>query len=332
MCEHTFVRWDNLLETEEEARRPPGYREPAVVRTFDAPEALDTRFYEVRAKSALNRVPERSRMPFRWTINPYRGCSHACSYCVSGRSSLLMADGRTQPNVGGLVWGTGSTARTAAASTATTSSREVRDKWSTMKPALSGHARGRDRVGCKRGSQVPQRPRLEARHRRDGRIGPTSVPDPEQRAPGHRSIRGSAIESPDYRRGYLCGLVRGDAWITSRRFRLALSDLEALRRAKAYLRHLDVDAHELPFAAAAGNRGALEQTRTARPSHLATITDAVRWPGEWPSTDWSKGLPCGIFDAEGSCSASGAPHRNATTDHRRCYGRADAVRVRSRRR
>ena len=28
----------------------PGYRDPAVVRTFDAPEALDTRFYEVRAK------------------------------------------------------------------------------------------------------------------------------------------------------------------------------------------------------------------------------------------------------------------------------------------
>ena len=38
---------------------------------FDAPEALDTRFCEVHAKSALNRVPERSRMPFPWTINPY---------------------------------------------------------------------------------------------------------------------------------------------------------------------------------------------------------------------------------------------------------------------
>ena len=57
----------------------PGFREPAVVRTFDAPEALGTRFYEVRARSALNKVPKRSRMPFRWTINPYRGCSHACS-------------------------------------------------------------------------------------------------------------------------------------------------------------------------------------------------------------------------------------------------------------
>ena len=53
------------------------------MRTFDAPEALDTRFYEVRAKSALNKVPKASRMPFRWTINPYRGCTHACVFCFA---------------------------------------------------------------------------------------------------------------------------------------------------------------------------------------------------------------------------------------------------------
>jgi DNA repair photolyase len=70
------------METEERARLP-GYREEAVVRHFDAPEAISTRFYEVRAKSILNRVPEASQMPFRWTINPYRGCSHACRYCFA---------------------------------------------------------------------------------------------------------------------------------------------------------------------------------------------------------------------------------------------------------
>jgi DNA repair photolyase len=78
-----FVRWDNLTVDEREQRRLPGYRDEAVVRRFDAPEALQTRFYEVRARSILNRVPERSRMPFRWTINPYRGCSHACLYCFA---------------------------------------------------------------------------------------------------------------------------------------------------------------------------------------------------------------------------------------------------------
>ena len=78
-----FVRWSNLTLGEEEQRRLPGYREEAVVRRFNAPEALETRFYEVRAKSALNRVPKASRMPFRWTVNPYRGCTHACVYCFA---------------------------------------------------------------------------------------------------------------------------------------------------------------------------------------------------------------------------------------------------------
>jgi len=77
------MRWDNLTVDADEQAQLPGYRESAVVRRFDAPEALDTRFYEVRARSALNRVPRASRMPFRWTVNPYRGCSHACCYCFA---------------------------------------------------------------------------------------------------------------------------------------------------------------------------------------------------------------------------------------------------------
>jgi DNA repair photolyase len=77
------MRWSNLASSEDEQRRLPGYRDEAVVRRFDAPEALETRFYEVRARSVLNHVPGASRMPFRWTINPYRGCSHACRYCFA---------------------------------------------------------------------------------------------------------------------------------------------------------------------------------------------------------------------------------------------------------
>ena len=53
------------------------------MRHFEAPDSVPTRFYEVRAKSILNRVPEASQMPFRWTINPYRGCTHACAYCFA---------------------------------------------------------------------------------------------------------------------------------------------------------------------------------------------------------------------------------------------------------
>ena len=82
MGEHVFVRWQEQMLDTDDRQRLPGYRD-AVVRHFDAPEAVDTRFWEVRAKSVLNRVPEASRMPFRWTVNPYRGCSHACSYCFA---------------------------------------------------------------------------------------------------------------------------------------------------------------------------------------------------------------------------------------------------------
>jgi DNA repair photolyase len=78
-----FVRWSQQTIEAEQTARLPGYRDEAVVRHFDAPDSVPTRFYEIRAKSILNRVPPASQMPFRWTINPYRGCSHACSYCFA---------------------------------------------------------------------------------------------------------------------------------------------------------------------------------------------------------------------------------------------------------
>ena len=76
------MRWDQQRVGLDDQRRLPGY-DDVTVRHFDAPEAIDTRFYEVRAKSILNRVPPASRMPFRWTINPFRGCTHACAFCFA---------------------------------------------------------------------------------------------------------------------------------------------------------------------------------------------------------------------------------------------------------
>jgi DNA repair photolyase len=53
-------------------------------------------FLHVNAKRIINEVPGASRMPFRFTINAYRGCSHACVYCMSGDTPVLLADGRTR--------------------------------------------------------------------------------------------------------------------------------------------------------------------------------------------------------------------------------------------
>ena len=105
------------------------------MRHFDAPEAVETRFYEVRAKSILNRVPEASQMPFRWTINVYRGCTHACLYCAGADTPILTADGRHKPifelEVGEAIYGTqvGESGYRRYVRT------NVLDKWITVKPA-----------------------------------------------------------------------------------------------------------------------------------------------------------------------------------------------------
>jgi DNA repair photolyase len=77
------MRWENLDIDAEERARLPGYRDEAVVRHFEAPGAIETKFYEVRAKSIINKVPAASRMPFRFTINTFRGCTHACKFCFA---------------------------------------------------------------------------------------------------------------------------------------------------------------------------------------------------------------------------------------------------------
>jgi DNA repair photolyase len=80
------MRWDNLRLLEPADRDTltvPLFEQGAVVRTFDTPEFRGITFYEVRARSIVNRVPEASHVPFRWTLNPYRGCSHACFYCFA---------------------------------------------------------------------------------------------------------------------------------------------------------------------------------------------------------------------------------------------------------
>jgi DNA repair photolyase len=84
-----FVRWSSQVIETDDVGRLAGLGD-TVVRRFDAPEALDMRFHEVRTKSALNRVPAASRVPFNWTVNPYRGCSHACTYCFARRTHTYL--------------------------------------------------------------------------------------------------------------------------------------------------------------------------------------------------------------------------------------------------
>jgi DNA repair photolyase len=91
------MRWD-ALRSNQPGPEGPGqpavpalFERGAVTRTFDTPGFRGMTFFEVHARSVINRVPEASRLPFRWTINPYRGCSHSCVYCFA-RSSHTYLD------------------------------------------------------------------------------------------------------------------------------------------------------------------------------------------------------------------------------------------------
>jgi DNA repair photolyase len=307
-------RWSNLEAEMEERARLPGYREEAVIRHFDAPEAVETRFYEVRAKSILNQVPPASQMPFRWTINVYRGCTHACTYCAGAETPILMADGRHKPiselDVGDAIYGT----RVAASGYRHYVRTTVLDKWITIKPAhrvtLDGGTElilsGDHRLMSNRGWQhvlnsprgQPDRPFLTTRSRLAG-TGPAG-PQPAHDA--------------DYRRGYLCGIIRGDgslraydggrakgAWFAAYRFRLALADLEAVRRAREFLASADVVTSERAFQLAAGERQEITAISAQSASSFERITELAEWP-ILPSTQWCRGFLAGIFDAEGSRS------------------------------
>jgi DNA repair photolyase len=306
-----FVRWSNLETNLEERARLPGYREEAVVRHFDAPEAIETRFYEVRAKSILNHVPPASRMPFQWTINVYRGCSHACTYCTLGDTPVLMADGRHKPidelNVGDAIYGTQLGESGYRRYVRTT----VVDRWITVKPAyrvtlesgaelvVSGDHRFLSNRGWKHvvnsAGGLPDRPHLTTRNRLVGTGAFALQP----------------IHDADYRRGYLCGIVRGDGTLrayecqrrggrsyTGYRFRLALTDLEALRRARAFLSSAEVETSERVFAQAAGAHHAMTAITAQSAMSYERLSGLIEWPLV-PSMQWCRGFLAGIFDAEG---------------------------------
>lgn len=78
------MRWDGqTLESEQPDTLPGMAKLSHPVRTVSTPKFAGMRCREVLAKSALNRVLASSAMPFSWTINTHRGCSHACIFCFA---------------------------------------------------------------------------------------------------------------------------------------------------------------------------------------------------------------------------------------------------------
>ena len=310
------MRWDHMRLDEPEGDAAGGGTTPggalfdlgAVTRTFDTPGFRGMTFYEVHAKSIVNRVPATSRMAFTWTINPYRGCQHACKYCLAGETPILMADGRTKPladvRVGDKIYGTVRHGWYRRYEITT-----VLAHWSTVKPAYritladetqliaSGDHRFLTERGWKHvtgAEQGPlQRPFLTVNNKLMGTGGFAEPPK----------------DTVDYRRGYLCGTVRGDGLLRSyrlspgevHRFRLALADEEGLHRTRYCLSTFGIVTNERTFSEAHGNRKAVRAISVDSAGSVGAIKHFIAWP-EAPTLEWQKGFLAGIFDAEGSYS------------------------------
>jgi DNA repair photolyase len=264
------------------------------------------------AKSVISRH-DSPDVGFSQSINPYRGCAHGCSYCISGDTPILMADGRTRPlsevRVDDEIYGT----KRIGPYRRYVKSR-VLAHWSSIKPAYritledgttlvsSGDHRFLSDRGWKHvtGTEcgASRRPHLTT----------------SNKLMGTGSFAEGPLENDDYRRGYLCGVIRGDAHLATsiqlrsggraserHQFRLALCDPEALLRAQDYLLDFEIATYEFQFQAAVGNRRTLHAIRSQSMPKVGAIRALIAWPSN-PSREWSLGFLAGIFDAEGCFS------------------------------
>jgi len=306
------LRWTVVDETAAPVQ-PTLFEEPSE-REVGVGEYRGLEFLHVRARRIINEVGPDSPVPFRYTINAYRGCSHACTYCLCGDTPILMADGRTKPladvQIGDNIYGTervGSYRRYAPTT--------VLDKWSTLKSAY--------RITLEDGTKLV----ASADHRFLSNRGWKHVTGAEQgplqrphltlnnKLMGTGQFASPPFEDDEYRVGYLCGVIRGDGSLGHysytrpgrahgdvHRFRLALGDFEALRRSRSYLRSYGVPTSEFVFKEAAGQCQTMRAIRTQARAAVAAVEQLIEWP-DAPSDQWRKGFLAGIFDAEGGRSA-----------------------------
>ncbi len=288
----------------------------------EVPDFIPTSIEPDRARSVIARN-DSPDIPFEQSINPYRGCSHSCIYCVRGDTPILMGDGSVRPiakvNVGSEIYGT--TRKGAYRRYVKT---KVLAHWSVIKPAY--------RVSLEDGTEIV----AGADHRfltergwkfvRGAMGGELQRPylTENNKLIGTGKFAEEVDKDSDYKRGYLCGMVRGDGHLgayqyqqrngkgnTLYQFRLALCDDEALYRAQSYLLDFCVTAREFVFQAAFGARRALSAIRTAGRASFEQIYLLIAWPPA-PSRCWLAGFLAGIFDAEGSFS--GGVLRISNTD------------------
>lgn len=76
------MRWDGQGVRVDDGALP-GLQRIGFVRRVRTPQFEGITFHEVLCKSAINKIPDAAMLPFKYTVNGYRGCSHACRYCFA---------------------------------------------------------------------------------------------------------------------------------------------------------------------------------------------------------------------------------------------------------
>lgn len=251
----------------------------------------------------------------QWSWNPVTGCKHECPYCLSGDTLILMADGRTKAlrdiAVGDRIIGT-----VAENGYRRFTETEVLAHWQTHKQAFeialadgrtiisSGDHRFLTERGWKfaQPAEIGQRPYLTTNNSMLGIGAFTETP----------------IVTDEYKRGYLCGIVRGDGHLKAHKdhrridsymhqFRLALTDEIATERAASYLESFGVSVNWFDFTITKFADGSQKVVRAIRTStdeafrKICAITEIT----DDQSVEYLRGFVAGIFDAEGTNNGTG---------------------------
>lgn len=274
---------------------------------------------EIKVKTALSP----SQLPgLDYALNPYRGCAHACDYCLDGETLILKADMTAIPikelNIGDILIGF------------------VKEDGAGHPLWPDGLFRFAESIVLSKSQSKKQVYEIELQN---GMKAKCSKDHRWLSTRGYKYVTGSEtgqdrrpfltinnnirILSPlmlslhiteDYMKGYLSGIIRGDAHIgthtyerevfrkdrqnnpyhrkdTQHQFLLRLKDISGIERTKQFLNKLGIQVFDFIFTET------MSGIRTSKQESIEQIKNIIEWS---ESIEYRRGFLAGLYDAEGS--------------------------------